>query len=120
MRPYWFVVDVTPSEANPNYEDVGGAKAHVFVMDSAYLKAKKRALHYISEELWNVGEVEYEFEPTQEQLLQLDTPTEALYRKALHNGIAVAFYGWKRVSGDPSDPIECRFSPSLYPPKEDE
>jgi hypothetical protein len=100
-----FVINGIPLPTNHNYEIVGGAKIHIWVMDSSIESARRRAFDYINEYLWQPQDIEYEFEISQEQLLNLHSSEALLYQKALRNDLAAEFVAWPKVDGQNGDSV---------------
>ncbi len=105
MIPFMFVIDGIPLPENHNYDTVGGAKIHVWVMDDNITSARDKALSMVEHYLWNVKGIEYEFEISQSQIPHLHEAEALLYQKALHHGIAADFLAYPKIDGNPDDPI---------------
>ena len=73
---------------NKNFNTVGGAYVHVWVMDHALESAQDRALTYIKDRSWTPQEVLNAFEIQQEQISALGKDEENLYLMAQVYGIA--------------------------------
>jgi hypothetical protein len=117
MRPYFFLFKVIPHQDNPHYQEISGAYATVCVVDSTMEEAKKKSLRYISAYLWILEKVEYELEPTPEQIARCDVVIQALLRKDQRVGLSAYFVGGRRIEGSPDDPVEIVIDPPLFPPK---
>lgn len=105
MFPFMFVIDGHPLPENHNYDTIGGAKIHIWVMDNNIVSARNKAISLVTQYLWCVQKIEHEFEISQEQLSNLHKAEALLYQKALHNGIAADFLAYPKNDGNPNDPI---------------
>lgn len=105
MFPFMFVIDSIPLPQNPNFGSVAGAKVHICVVDNDISSAQQKAMSYVEQYFWNPKEIELSFEMPQEQLPLLETPEEALLRKAFRDGIAAVFYGYLDSVPPPETPI---------------
>lgn len=104
MFPYMLVIDGVPLSENHNYDTVGGAKIHIWVMDEDADSAQEKAISLVNQYLWEVKGVECVLQISQEQLQHLHKAEALLYQKALQNGIAADFLAYPRVDGTPDDP----------------
>ena len=102
MKPYMFVVDSIPLPENRNYNAIGGAKVHIWVIDEEQDRAELRAIDYIRSLLWDPLTIEYAFEISPEQIPLMHEDEAALYATALKTGIAADFLGWLKDAA-PSD-----------------
>ena len=89
---------------NKNFNTVGGAYVHVWVMDHALVSAQDRALTYTKDRSWTPQEVLNAFEIQQEQISALGKDEENLYLMAQVYGIAADFLAWKKEPDNPEDP----------------
>ncbi|WP_238650026.1 hypothetical protein [Paenibacillus piscarius] len=108
MNPYMFVINAIPAPSNKDCEDIAGARVHIWVISEDKESAKIRALDYITKYLWEVKNVEYEFEIQQELIQKLGEDELRLYQKALLYGIAADFLAHPRIPGNPDDPAVKR------------
>ena len=104
MKPFMFRIRSVPTTENKNFDTVGGAYVHVWVMDHALESVQDRALTYIKDRSWAPQEVLNAFEIQQEQISALGKDEENLYLMAQVYGIAADFLGWKKEPGTPEDP----------------
>lgn len=104
MKPFMFRIRSVPTTENKNFDTVGGAYVHVWVMDHALESVQDRALTYIKDRSWTPQEVLNAFEIQQEQISALGKDEENLYLMAQVYGIAADFLGWKNEPGTPEDP----------------
>lgn len=104
MKSFMFRIRSIPMPKNKNFNTVGGAYVHVWVMDHALESAQDRALTYIKDRSWTPQEVLNAFEIQQEQISALGKDEENLYLMAQVYGIAADFLGWKKEPGTPGDP----------------
>ena len=104
MKPFMFRIRSVPTTENKNFDTVGGAYVHVWVMDHALESVQDRALTYIKDRSWTPQEVLNAFEIQQEQISALGQDEENLYLMAQVYGIAADFLGWKKEPGTPEDP----------------
>ena len=105
MVPFMFVVNGAPLPENHNYDTIGGAKIHIWVMDEDINSARDKALSMVSQHLWSAKQIEHEFEISLSQLPDLHEAELLLYQKALRYGIAADFLAYPKMDGDPDDPI---------------
>lgn len=105
MFPFMLVINGTPLPENHNYNTVGGAKIHIWVMDNDADSAQEKAESYVKQYLWKIQSVEHVLQISPEQLHHLHEAEALLYQKALRNGIAADFLAYPRVDGNPDDPI---------------
>lgn len=105
MLPFMFVINGTPLPENHNYNSIGGAKIHIWVMENTIDSARDKALAMVKNYLWSVQEIEHELQISEEQLHNLHDAEALLYQKALRHGIAADFLAYPKVDGDPNDPI---------------
>lgn len=105
MVPYMFVIDGVPLPENHNYNTIGGAKIHVWVMEHDIHSAEKLAIAFVDKQLWTAKKIAHASEMLPEQLAELDTVEESLYRKALSDGISATFFAYPKTNGKPDDPI---------------
>lgn len=105
MFPFMLVINGTPLPENHNYNTVGGAKIHIWVMDNDADSAQEKAESYVKQYLWKIQSVEHVLQISPEQLQHLHEAEALLYQKALRNGIAADFLAYPRVDGNPDDPI---------------
>lgn len=106
MLPFMFVIDGVPLPENHNYSTIGGAKIHIWVIDTEIESAKYKAISYVSQYLWHAQSIEYAFEILPEQIRELDIIEATLYQKALRDGISATFFAYPKVDGNPDDPIQ--------------
>ena len=104
MNPLMFRIRSVPTTENKNFDTVGGAYVHVWVMDSTLENAQNRASAYIKNHGWEPQEILDAFEIQQEQISALGKDEENLYLMAQVYGIAADFLGWKKEPGTPGDP----------------
>ena len=104
ILPYMFVIKSIPMPENQNYNTVGGAYVHIWVMDGEQEAALLRALTYIKKYLWEPQEVQHAFQPLPGQIAALGEDETRLYQTALQYGIAAEFVGWLKDEGDPDWP----------------
>lgn len=104
ILPYMFVIKSVPTPKNQNYNTVGGAYVHIWVMDGEQDAALLRALTYVRKYLWEPQEVQHAFQPLPEQIAALGEDETRLYQTALQYGIAAEFVGWLKDEGDPDWP----------------
>jgi len=116
LDTYYFAIVAKPSRNNPD-KDLGGAYIHVFVTDSDIENARKRAIHYLDESFWHCENIELSKEILPEQFPLLDALLQLAYSKAQKFGICAHIDAWKSVC-DPNAPIEIRYRPSTYLPKD--
>lgn len=96
-KPFFFVINVEPTPAATGADVVKAAIATVCVIASSREEAKTRALSYLIDYAWIAKEMKESFLcDTPERLAQLQTPEASLYRKALRDGIAAFFEGWRK------------------------
>jgi len=95
---YLFVINIVPMQENEINKDIAGAKAHICVISSVRERAKLRAIDYIKKHLWNIVNVEYELLIHEEQIPNLHEDEFALYKSALHSGIAAHFLAYPKES----------------------
>ncbi len=105
MFPFMLVINGTPLPENHNYNTVGGAKIHIWVMDNDADSAQEKAESFVKQYLWKIQSVEHVLQISPEQLQHLHKAEALLYQKALRNGIAAEFLAYPKVDGDPDDPI---------------
>lgn len=105
ISPFMFVIKSIPSPQNRNFQSIGGANVHIWVMDGEQDAALLRALAFIKNYLWEPQEVEYAFQPLPEQIVALGKDEMQLYRSALEHGIAADFLGWLKDEGESGDPV---------------
>ena len=98
--PYMFVIKSVPMPQNRNYNTAGGAFVHIWVMESALL----RAYAYIRKYLWEPQEVQHAFQILPEQIPELHEDEARLYQTALQYGVAAVFVGWLKDEGEPDWP----------------
>lgn len=96
-NPYLFIVDIIPMPENEFYENITGAKAHIWVISNDKENAKLRAINYTQKFLWEITSFEYEFEIREEQIPKLHEDELRLYQSALHHGIAADFLAYPKV-----------------------
>jgi len=104
-KTYMFVFNGTPAKTNLDCADIAGAKTHVWVTADDVNAARIAALGNVSGRLWDVQEIEYEFEIPPERIPLLGEDESRLYREALKNGIASDYIGWPkepRADGAPA------------------
>lgn len=105
MLPFMLVINGVPLPENHNYDAVGGAKIHIWVMDNDPDSAQEKAISFVKQYLWEIKSVEHVLQISQEQLRNLHKDEALLYQKALHKGIAANFLAYPKVDGSPDDPI---------------
>lgn len=105
MFPFMLVINGTPLPENHNYNTVGGAKIHIWVMDNDADSAQEKAESYVEQYLWKIQSVEHVLQIASEQLQHLHEAEALLYQKARRNGIAADFLAYPKVDGNPDDPI---------------
>lgn len=105
MFPFMLVINGTPLPENHNYNTVGGAKIHIWVMDNDADSAQEKAESFVKQYLWKIQSVEHVLQISQGQLPYLHEAEALLYQKALRDGIAADFLAYPKVDSDPDDPI---------------
>ena len=105
MFPFMFVINGVPLPQNHNYDKIGGAKIHIWVMDNTADSAQEKAISLIKQYLWKVTDVEHALQISQEQLQHLHKDETVLYQKALRHGIAADFLAYPKIDGNPGDPV---------------
>lgn len=105
MIPFMFVINRVPLPENHDYETIGGAKIHIWVMDASLDSARGKAVSMVEQSHWSVQDIEDELEIAPEQVPLLDTVEVSLYSKALRDGISAMFVGYPKVDGNPDDPV---------------
>lgn len=98
LNPYFFVINVIPTQDNKNYESIAGAKSHIWVMSNDKESAKLRAIDYNENSHWRIISFEYEFEIRKEQIASFHKDEQRLYQSALHSGIAVDYIAYQKNS----------------------
>lgn len=94
LKPYLFVINVIPMQENEIYENVAGAKAHIWVISKDKESAKLRAINYNEKFHWEIIDFEYEFEIHEEQIPKLHEDESRLYQSALSHGIAADYLAY--------------------------
>ncbi|MFH1350114.1 MAG: hypothetical protein ABII26_04175 [Pseudomonadota bacterium] len=94
MNTYFLMFKVKPVANNEFYGQIGGALAHLWVVDTSPKRAHLRAEHYLSGYYWEVESLEQRaIETTEAQFAQEDIGL-ANYKKAQKYGIALFLSGW--------------------------
>lgn len=96
MNPYMFVVDVIPTPENEFYENVAGAKAHIWVLSNDKESAKLRAMDYNKKFMWEVVNFEHELEIHEKQIPKLHEDELRLYQSALRYGISADYMAYPK------------------------
>ena len=104
MKAYLFVINCEPAIENRYHGKVGGADAHVCVMDIDADIAEQRAINIVRQKGWIPTEIEYAFVLPVERLHEFHESTVFLYYRAVHQGIAVDFVGCQ-AEEHPGDPV---------------
>lgn len=97
-KPYFFLINVVPSLENPNYESIGGAKAHIWIISSDRESAKIRAIDYNRKFHWEITSFEYEIAIREEQISSLHEDELSLYHSALRHGIAAEYIAYPKTT----------------------
>jgi hypothetical protein len=105
VNPYMFVILCYPLPDNKNYDLVGGAHVHIWVMDNSLEKAQERAFEYIRKYSWEPQEIEHAFEIQPQQIPFLHKDEENLFLMAGQYGIAADFLAWRKQEGQSGDPV---------------
>lgn len=105
MNPYLFVINVIPMPENKDCADIASAIAHVWVISEDRESAKNRALDYVTSYLWEVIDLEREFEIQPQQIPVLHEDEALLYKKALQFGIAADYIAHPKIPGKIDNPV---------------
>ena len=87
MPMFFFMLKIRPNLANPEYAQVSGGMASVFVLDDDAKNAAIRAVHHVKKSEWEIVETEQAGEV-------IDCTTweqKALYAKAQEFGIGCCY-----------------------------
>ncbi|MFO7497165.1 MAG: hypothetical protein R6X05_16185 [Desulfobacterales bacterium] len=115
MKTFVFQIAAEPDPASPLTRGLDGAIATVWVLDKTAESAETRASHFITGYGWKSIDRPYVFEPTPQQIAELDPPEAEICRQALAYGIAARFEIWP-----PPDDSGCSaFQPFCPPPSKD-
>lgn len=96
MQPFMFQIKSVPMPQNKNFDTIGGAYVHVWVMDNSLENAQKRAFAHIRKYNWEPQEILNAFEIRPEQIPLLHKDEENLFLMAQLYGISADFLGWRK------------------------
>lgn len=96
LTPFKFVIVVTPTAQNPQFDAVAGAFAHVLIYDGDQEAALLRAVASLIACHWKIKEVQHAFEFPVERLQEFDANEIRLFRRAQSQGFAVDFVAWRK------------------------
>lgn len=94
MKTFVFQIAAEPDPSSTLTRDLNGAIATVWVLDKTIESAEKRACHFITGFGWKTKERPYVFEPTPQQIAELDSAETESYQEAMTYGIAARFEIW--------------------------
>ena len=96
MTLFWFVISVTPTPDNPQFDVVAGAFAHVMIYDGDQDAALLRTIASLKKGHWEPKEVQHAFEFPVERLQEFDAGVIRLFHRAQKQGFAVDYIAWKK------------------------
>jgi hypothetical protein len=112
VRTFVFQIAAEPDPASPLTWNLGGAIVTVWVLDKSADNAKARATHFITGYGWKTIERPDAFEPTPQQIAELDSAEAETCRKARAYGIAARFEIWPPVDGSGPPAFRSRRTPT--------
>lgn len=93
-RLFRYVVKVVPCAAGPLFGEVGGAFAHIWVLDSSLDVGRTRATAWLTDQGWISVELQSEHDSRDLQMDGLDAAETACLRRALSRGLWAYLVGW--------------------------
>jgi hypothetical protein len=99
VKTFVFQIAAEPDPTSPLTWNLSGAIVTVWVLDKSAENAEARATHFITGYGWKTVERPDVFEPTPQQLAELEAPEAETCRKARAYGIAARFEIWPPAEG---------------------
>lgn len=88
MNPYCLKIKIKPEIENNHHASLAAAYAAVFVLCDTEEEAKTKAITYLSQNQWEVQDIQTVYQMTSEQILHLDETLAKGYREAKTSGIS--------------------------------